>query len=282
LKIRAQLAGVVVVLHTRTVVGRDGVTIRDVACRDMSGREEAPEQATAYTVVFVRRGCFVRTADGMESVCDPTVAYCTSPGDVESFDHPHATGDDCTAVSFDPSVAISLWGEERVRGAIPTPPDFDLAHRILLAASGRAVDPHEMVESAMTLVARALELTGHRAVTAGRPATVRARATVVNHARQALAADPDLSLSELARAVAVSPHHLSRIFRRATGRTISRHRMRLRTRAVLERFVDGERDLARLAADAGFADQSHLCRVMQAETGSAPSALRALLTRERS
>ena len=33
-------------------------------------------------------------------------------------------------------------------------------------------------------------------------------------------------------------------------------------------------NLARLAADLGFADQSHLCRVVRAETGSTPSALR--------
>jgi len=265
------------VLQVRTVVDRDGVTIRDVMCRDAPAHGHAPEQATNHTVVFVRRGCFVRTVDGIESVCDPTVAYYARPGDEECFDHPHADGDDCTAVSIAPSVATSLWGDERVLSALPTPPHVDLEHRMLLAASRRAADPHALAEGAITLVAQAMEVTRHRAVTAGRPATVCARTSVVNDAREALAADPDLSLPELARAVGVSPHHLSRIFRRVTGHTISRHRVRLRARDVLERFADGERDLARLAADAGFADQSHLCRVMRAEAGSAPSALRALL-----
>ena len=277
LKIRARYAGRAVVLHTRTVVDTDGVTIRDVRCRDASSRRDAPEQAAAHTVVFVRRGCFVHTVDGVESVCDPTVAYCASPCDEERFAHPHADGDDCTAVSFDPSVATSLWADEPVRGTLPTPPQVDLEHRILVAASHDAADPRELAEGGITLVARALELSGHCAVTGGRPSTVRARTAVVNNAREALAADPDLSLPALARAVATSPHHLSRIFHRVTGHTIARHRMRLRARDVLERFADGERDLARLAADAGFADQSHLCRVMQAETGRAPSALRALL-----
>ena len=50
--------------------------------------------------------------------------------------------------------------------------------------------------------------------------------------------------------------------------------MRLRVRAALERLSGGERDLARLAAELGFADQSHLCRVVRAETGGTPSALR--------
>ena len=53
--------------------------------------------------------------------------------------------------------------------------------------------------------------------------------------------------------------------------------MRLRARAALERLAGGERDLARLAADAGFADQAHLCRVVRAETGTTPSALREAL-----
>jgi AraC-like DNA-binding protein len=53
--------------------------------------------------------------------------------------------------------------------------------------------------------------------------------------------------------------------------------MRLRTREALERMTDGERDLARLAADLGFADQSHLCRVVLQETGRSPSTLRRML-----
>ncbi len=63
-----------------------------------------------------------------------------------------------------------------------------------------------------------------------------------------------------------------------TGQTISRHRMRLRTRAVLERLAAGEDDLARLAADLGFADQSHLYRVVRSETDVTPSVLRRLLS----
>ena len=43
--------------------------------------------------------------------------------------------------------------------------------------------------------------------------------------------------------------------------------MRLRARSALEQLAGGERDLARLAADLGFADQSHLCRVIRRETG---------------
>jgi AraC-like DNA-binding protein len=114
-------------------------------------------------------------------------------------------------------------------------------------------------------------------VAAGRPATARARRALADGVREALAEDPRRSLPDLARLLAVSPHHLSRVFRAAAGHTISRHRIALRARSALERLADGERDLARLSADLGFADQGHMCRVLRRETGSTPSALRAAL-----
>lgn len=99
-------------LRARTVLHRDGVHIADVACRHEPGRGHVDEHAGGPTVVFVRRGCFVRSADGAESVLDPTVAYCANPGEEQRFDHPHAHGDDCTALTLDPGLVASLWGGE--------------------------------------------------------------------------------------------------------------------------------------------------------------------------
>jgi AraC-like DNA-binding protein len=87
-------------------------------------------------------------------------------------------------------------------------------------------------------------------------------------------------LIELAQAVAVSPHHLSRIFHAETGETLSRYRNRLRVRVALERLADGEERLTRLAAELGFADHAHLTRVVRDEVGTTPSALRAALVRQ--
>jgi AraC-like DNA-binding protein len=111
-------------------------------------------------------------------------------------------------------------------------------------------------------------------VASGRPATARTRRLLADDVRAALVEEPGRSLPSLSAHLAVSPHHLSRVFRAETGETISRHRMRLRARAALERLGDGASDLARLAAELGFADQSHLCRIVRSETGTTPSALR--------
>ncbi len=265
-------------LSARTVLERDGIAIEDVACRHGKGRGVDAEHTDGYRIVFVRRGCFVRSVDGVEELLDPTLGYCMSPGEEERYDHPHAHGDDCTSLRLDADLAASIWGGDPALPSRPLPisAQIDLEHRLLLAA-GRAGDPHETVERAIALTASALEQADPRRVAAGRPATAQARRALADGAREAMVAAPDRSLPELARALAVSPHHLSRVFRAVTGHTISRHRMRLRARAALERMSGGDDDLARLAADLGFADQSHLCRVVRDETGSTPSALRRLL-----
>jgi AraC-like DNA-binding protein len=270
-------------LSMHTIVRREGVELTDVACRHPRGRGHAEEQTTGHTIVFIRRGCFIRSADGVESVLDPTVAYCMNAGAEQRYDHPGDDGDDCTSLVLDPDLIASLWGGEQQLPSRPlhTSPEIDLEHRLLLSAARDGKDPHELVERALLLTAGALEQSDPRPLTSGRPATARARGAAADGAREILAGDPERSLPDLARELTVSPHHLSRVFRAATGHTISRHRMRLRARAALERLAGGERDLARLAADLNFADQSHLCRVIRRETGSTPAALRNALAGDR-
>jgi AraC-like DNA-binding protein len=267
------------VLTGRTLLHRDGVTLADVSCTHAAGRGAEDDRRSSHGLVFVRRGCFVRSVDGSECLLDPTLAYGSNPGQTERIDHPHDHGDDCTWLRIDAGLAATLWGGDPqlpVR-PLPTTPPIDLEHRLLLAAADRGADEHELVERAFGLAAMTLERDDVARVASGRPATQRARRALVDDAREALVADPDQSLPELGRRLAISPHHLSRIFRAVTGSTISRHRLRLRVRAALERLAGGERDLARLAADTGFGDQAHLCRVVRDETGTTPSALRQAL-----
>jgi AraC-like DNA-binding protein len=267
------------VLTSVTILERDGLAISDVACRHDAGRGDAVEQAGRYSLVFVRRGCFVRSADGVESVLDPTTVYITSPGHEERFDHPHEHGDDCTVLTMSDELVASLWGGDPSTpdSAVTTAPEIDLEHRLLLSEARRHFDTHTVFERAVALVAAALEQVDRPRVVSGQPPAAHARRTLVDGAREALAADAERSLPELARDLSVSPHHLSRSFRVATGSTLGRHRMRLRARAALERLAQGEANLGRLAADLGFADQSHLCRVVRGETGGTPTALRRAL-----
>lgn len=265
-------------LHTRTLLHRDGLELSAVACSHRHGRGACEQHRGGYALVFIRRGRFLRSADGIQTPLDPSVAYCISPGEEHRYDHLDDAGDDCTSLFINAELLASIWGgePELPQGALQTSSAIDLAHRLLLRRAGQA-DEHTLLEQTLMLAAQTLAISDARRVGSGRPSTIRAHRSLTDGVRELLAADSQRSLPELASALSVSPHHLSRVFREATGHTISRHRIRLRVRAALEHLGSGERDLARLSAELGFSDQSHLCRVVRDETGRTPAALRNIL-----
>jgi hypothetical protein len=118
-------------LSSRTIVEIDGLEVADVACRHPVGPGREVEHSHAHAIVFVRRGCFVRSADGAGSLLDPTAAYCISPGQELRYDHPHDGGDDCTALFMAPELVASLWGGELrlPEGVLRIAPEVDLEHR---------------------------------------------------------------------------------------------------------------------------------------------------------
>jgi AraC-like DNA-binding protein len=107
-----------------------------------------------------------------------------------------------------------------------------------------------------------------------RPAPDPRRELVMEVVEAMRAAGPEARVDGIARDFAVSPRTLQRLFTRHVGAT---------PKAVLQRFrrqqaVDllGEPDgptLARIAAELGYADQSHLTRDFRATLGRSPSAL---------
>src|ERR671918_2828665 len=103
------VAGADPMLSTRRLLDHGGVTLTDVTCRLPTGRGH-PDEAGHLAIVFVRSGCFVRTADATSNFLDPTQAYCINPGQEQRYDHPHAGGDDCTSVRLEPAPPASFWG----------------------------------------------------------------------------------------------------------------------------------------------------------------------------
>ena len=69
-----------------------------------------------------------------------------------------------------------------------------------------------------------------------------ARRRLVDDARAVLSDDLTLGLVEVARRIATSPSHLSRVFGWCTGETFLRYRTRLRVSLALERLLAGEED----------------------------------------
>ena len=222
----------------------------------------APEVRGDYRLVLVRRGRFRRRVAGSVVDLDPTVAYLGVPGEVESFAHP-AGGDVCTSVSMSAALGERLAG--RGRPVVYVDARVDLAHRRMLA-SAADVD-YGVVEALLGVLAT------------GSPPSRPADQALVAQAREALATDDATArdLLSLAGALGVSPYRLSRAFTRELGVSVTRYRNRLRVSRALDRLEAGERGLATLAADLGFADQAHLCRTVRAQVGHTPTALRRLL-----
>ena len=108
--------------------------------------------------------------------------------------------------------------------------------------------------------------------------TERAHADLADAARRLLALrfSEGLSLAAIAAAVATSPFHLARVFRRHVGCSLHAFRTQLRLRAAANHILDGAVDLTAVALDLGFSSHSHFTSVFRTAFGFAPSRLRRL------
>jgi AraC-like DNA-binding protein len=249
------------------------LTLSEVTCRDDHTRWSSPEAPySRHVLVLARRGRFRRRGrEGITDV-DPHIGYLTEPGADECFAHPHG-GDLCTAIGVGPDLWAGLPSEPSHRSTVYVDARMELLHRRVIAAA-RAGDPdYALVEGLLALLAQALRQRNERPTRAPSPAD---RALAAS-AREAIAsAHPAASgLLPLAELLHASPYRLSRAFAHEFGVSVTRYRNRVRVGTALQRLAEGERDIAVLAAELGFADQSHLCRTIRQHVGETPTALRA-------
>jgi AraC family transcriptional regulator len=86
-----------------------------------------------------------------------------------------------------------------------------------------------------------------------------------------------IQVRDLARAAGIHPVHVARLFRRYTGVTPGEYLQQLRLQQACRLMQEPERSLGEIAAESGFADQSHMNRVLRRFVHCSPGALRALL-----
>ncbi len=90
----------------------------------------------------------------------------------------------------------------------------------------------------------------------------------------ALASTLEFSIEQWAAQMRLAPQSISRGFRQAYGVSPKRYRLEQRTLRAISNLRTWTGSLADLAAESGFADQSHLTRAIVALTGLAPSRLK--------
>ncbi|HYX70405.1 MAG TPA: AraC family transcriptional regulator [Terriglobales bacterium] len=83
------------------------------------------------------------------------------------------------------------------------------------------------------------------------------------------------TLAEIARSAEVHPAYLARSFRRHLGVTVGEYVRRLRVEFACRRLAADDAPLNGIAAEAGFADQSHFTRTFRRATGLTPARYRA-------
>ncbi|WIX99637.1 helix-turn-helix transcriptional regulator [Amycolatopsis mongoliensis] len=264
-------------LEAVEVAARPGYAVNVVRCADVHRGWSPPEVAAGHRMVLVRRGRFRRRARGTVADVDPVLAYLAEPGDEESFAHP-AGGDVCTSVTFSAQRWRQLAGFSLARTTVYVDGRLDLAHRRAVAS---VADPdYALAEELLALVGHAItQATVARTPASGGRADDRA---LVSRGREAIAADDPgaAGLFPLADLLGVSPYRLSRAFPRELGVSLTQYRNRVRVGRALDRLEAGERELATLAADLGFADQAHLTRTVRDHAGMTPAVLRGVLAGE--
>jgi AraC-like DNA-binding protein len=265
------------VKHLTRLASAEDLAVDDLRIIERAQSWTAPEHSPGHRLVFVRRGAFGLRLRGWEATVDPVSAFVGRPGDEQSIAHKPGREDACTVISLGPRLAADVlpgsppWGPLRTSGRV------DMAHRALHARARQGADGFELAERVVRLAEELLGVPIGVPAGVGSPAHRRLAAA----AREVLVADPAFDgLDRLAQLLGVSRSHLSRVFRAETGETLTRFRHRLRVRAALDRLADGDRDLAGMAADLGFADHAHFTRAMRAEVGDPPGQVRSLLTPE--
>lgn len=229
---------------------------------------------------MVRRGLVRGCVHGVEQILDPAGVYVERPGSEQQFAHPCGEDVYTEMILSELQLVTLLGGDPAVpEGLVFTTPELTVAHRLLLTRAHAGDDAFEVGERAVVLAADLLAQLATRRVTAGRPRSAAARRKLADDARAALGADVKLGLNCLARAVGCSACHLSRVFREETGITLTLYRHRIRLAHALERLAEGERDLALLAHDLNYSDQSHLTHALRRARGLTPGRLRTLLHR---
>jgi AraC-like DNA-binding protein len=258
------------------------------SCLERERAMTAERQQFWHVIGFPHAGSYVLHSEGDSALIDVNSIAFFNPLGVYRTSHPHGCGDRGAGIVVRPEAiadALSEWDEPGDPNAARFPflraPSSSRAywiqHRVFSRlAAGQPVDPLEVEESALALVAEAIAA-GRRLVRdriPERPATIRRRRESVDAARGYLAArfrEP-IRLSDVAAAAGVSTFHACRMFKRETGVSVNRFLHRLRLRAALAELPDCRRDITRLALDLGYSSHSHFTYAFRREFGIPPSA----------
>jgi AraC-like DNA-binding protein len=254
--------------------------------RDPRFRDSGPTANCA--VVFPRTSVWIRHSGSRAFVADPSLATIYNPGQEYTRDAISSDGDRCewfgvsTAVALEIAAAFDPHTSDRhekpfIPQFAPVDRDLYLAQRSFFYRLERmAVDTLEAEETIIGLVSAVIRR-GYEQLRSTVSIDNDAKADLVERTKASLAKDlsTSRSLKELSSELRVSPFHLCRVFREATGYTLHEFRTELRLRSALEMLAQDSASLSRVALEWGYSSHSHFTAAMRARFGKTPSDLRA-------
>ena len=219
------------------------------------------------TIAVVLSGGFTGSYRGGERDCSGTSVVVEPAGE----QHGNRFGRSETSI-----LSLSVAGERVASAVEPAVSRFQhdrdpFAALVARRAATELDRPDDLTP--MAVEASALELLA-RIARLGRPER---RPAWLGEAREFLHARyaETLSLGEIAAAVGVEPERLARGFRRAFGEPLATYLRRIRVTAAATLLASTDLPISRVAADVGFADQSHLTRWFNRYLDTTPGQYRA-------
>lgn len=252
-------------LTARPLFTAPGVTVRHVTCDGVDPPRPTEEGGDDARVVIVMQGRFAFEDGGGRGVASPAAGLFLPAGHTYRIRHVDG-GDTSIAVQGACCDALLEAGPICRRLSVSGFLSIrELAARLLRGEAHTRLAVEEIVASA---------LDGDRASTD--PISPRERA-VADAIAYELERDIDarLGLATLASKGGVSVFHACRVFKRVTGLGIHQYHRELRLRHALAWLLDTRRPLARIALDAGFANQAHLTNAFRRRFGTTPGRVRA-------
>jgi len=284
-------------VHTRHVLAHaigQQVSVTDFRCRACRHPLSAEECNVDPSIVFVRRGLFVRSQHGMSIVADTNRILFFNPDQPYRISHPIEGGDDCTILTIARPLALEIVARHApqvveqqwvpfLHGQGRAALDLWRMHYELLALSSA---DHLGFEDLLLRIIDQTVGEAHRGASGNRLLSRRVRhRTARRHGELAHAAIVILnrnlarppSLVALSATLGCSAYHLSRVFREVNGFSLRSYLGTARARAAADAIARGVRNLTDLALRLGYADHSHFTNAFNREWKTSPSKFRAML-----
>jgi len=274
-------------LFSQQLASGPGWRVSDVVCT--AGPSDAPfeERHDATCIAVVTHGSFQYRSSVGAALLSPGSVLLGNSGHCFQCGHEHGTGDRCLAFQLTPDhleeIAAAIPQVRRTAFRIPRlPPLPRLAALLAEAEAARELaDTPKFEELTLRLVGGVVAALNEAAGPASAPSLRdERRITAALRRIEAQVDDPiELTLSDMARDVAMSPYHFLRTFRQTIGMTPHQFVLRSRLHRAAVRLLQSREAVSTIAFDVGFNDLSTFNTRFRRVMGMSPTAYRARWSR---